>query len=707
MSSKIYWASEPDPKKLATSLREKIDNFRNYANTSGRRQLWGRAARMLYGLDPDGGFRRSHYVTFEGAQGQDMASRANIFRALIKSQHVIITGSRPAFNCRPIAYDADANDIVLIGDAWLDKRLDDDVEPKATEAGWFMEYMGEGWLASTWDDVAGTPVGMRDVEGPQGELLQAPMCTGAIRTLALRPDQVIRDPDVTDGPKAHRWLAIAVQRDRWELMAQFPAYARQIRDMPDGDDENWIFGSFDSGVAASRVNGDVITTYELYHRKTLSMPQGLSALLVGDCIVSRAPLPYEDLPLDPMVSDREPNSACGYAEGWDIMAQQSVADSIWMQMSSNRENFGRPNLFMYTGTTIDPYDVGGTRLITGAMPPEVIDLSTGGIESGERMMAMTQGFMQLQSGINDATLGQESGSASGVALAQQQQTAVAFNGPSQLAYVTALQSVMRKQLLIAQRFMTDEQLIHIAGKNRAPVVKRFKAADFRALEGVSVELGSAAMRTAGSRHVIANEMLTAGVITNPETYLEMIATGRLEPALDGPRVLETQADRLMVEVQEGRAYQPSPTMPHAMMVQRLALLIADPSMSTPPELDETGQPAIDPATGQPKQNKAELAMQLVMQHVDLWNEMSMTPQGVSTLAATGQTPAPGAQMMMAQQAAMMAPPGDPNADPNAPAEPGANPDVAAPQNAPQPSPSGQGAEGAAQPALPEGAMPIA
>jgi hypothetical protein len=712
--SDIYWATEPDPKKLAGNLKTRIQTFRDSCDQAGRRQLWARAMRMLYGLDPDGGYRRSHYVNLEGAEGEDLGSRANIFRAFLKSLLVMTTGSRPSFTCKPDAYSAETNEIVIIGNAWLDKCLDEGMEVEAIASALKAMFLGEGWLATTWDDAAGDIVSMDQVETTRGDIVDKPVCSGATRTLSLRPDEVIRDPDVTGGPKAHRWVAIAVQRNRWDLMAQYPEYVKEIRLASSDNQDDWLFSqSIGRSEPANDSDSDTVLTYEFYHRKSLALPMGRYALLVGDCIVSHGPLQYEDIPLECMLSDREPNGSFGYAEGWDLMAMQTIYDSIWMQLTTNRENLGRPWLFMYTGTEIEPYAVGGARLVQGTQAPEVIYLSNGGVESGIAVMELASTIMQKLTGLNDAMFGNASGDASGVALAQQQATATQFNGNNAMSYVFMLQNSMRRQLQLAQKFMPDEQLIDISGKNRAPMVKRFKASSFKALRGVSIELGSASMRTSGYRHVIANELLQAGVIQDPvatQTYLEMVATGRLEPALEGPRVRETQAERLMLEVQEGRMYEVAATMPHALLISRLATLIADPSMSQ-------GGGEIDPMTGEPKPSRGEMAMQLVMKHGDLWTQMSMSPGGQAVLMATGQSPAPGAQMILEQQqmaqAAMMgavpgapAAPPAPNEQPDPEAPPEANPDMQAPQNAPQPGQTGN--EGPAeQPPLPDGAVPMA
>ena len=147
----------------------------------------------------------------------------------------------------------------------------------------------------------------------------------------------------------------------------------------------------------------------------------------------------------------------------------------------------------------------------------------------------------------------------------------------------------------------------------------------------------------------------------------MISTGRYQPALEAPRVLETMAERRMQIISDGGTYQPLATDPHELLISRLATLLCDPEM----------------------EQRAQEIIPIVMQHVDLWTQMTMSPQGMSLLAATGQNPSPGAAVMQAQQAAAMAA--------QAPMSPdaGANPENM--QNAPAAAPEG-GQPGGAQPA---------
>lgn len=638
-SNKDYWASEPDLRRLAINIREKINNFRNAADTTGRRVLWSRAARTLYGLDPNGSFRNSRYVTFEGAEAETITFRVNLFRSFVKLMLVQTTGSRPPFACRPIAYDAETSETVDIGNAWLDHILNEGVEALAIDACLYCLYMGEGILASTWDDSAGRMVEYKDPETGQpiydidpetGRILTE----GAPRILALRPDEVIRDPDIRGGTDKHRWVVLTVQRDRHELAARYPEFKQEILNAP-VEQDIWLDGFL--GVGLSHIqnwNNDQVLTYELYHRKTPSMPYGRASLMVGDTIIADGDLPYNNLPVAWMMSDRETGSPFGYPESADLLALSQVVDSVFAQLVTNRENYGESTIWTSNDTEWDPYNVGGLRLLVGGTKPEVLDLSEGGLTSGQIMINLLQQAFQQLSGMNSAVVGNGASSASGRSLAMQQALAAQFNSTNQYAYIHMFQTMLSQLLEIAKQFVQTSTLIRVSGKNKTPEVKRFKGEDLYCLEGVDVEIGSATMRTSGMRHEIADTLLSAKAI-DAEQYLSVIASGRLEPILDGPKRLEIMSERLMQQVMEGRPYKVLPTYPHAHMIRLLSDLLTDPSQYN-------------------NIQQVNLISKLIQDHGTIWNNISVSPEGMAILAATGQQPSPGGQMQlqaMQQQAA--------------------------------------------------------
>lgn len=680
-----YWATERNPKKLAAEIRQRIDRFRERCDSVGRRALWAQSLRLYFGLDPDGAYRSSHYVQLEGAQGERVAVRLNDFRSMVRKQQILVTGTRPSYELTPRAYDAATTENTETCTVALDRFLDDEIDASMNEVALYMLLLGEGWEATTWDDLGGEPVVTEAVIDPlTGQVVSPPMVEtkGSVRSLHLRPDEVIRDVDVKGGPAAHRWVILSVQRDRWEMAARYPEYRDEILSAKE-EARRWLWKGL-NGTDGTSVNGDTITTYELYHKRSPVVPDGLQAILVGDCIVSMTALAYSDLPVAYAVASRGPDESFAYGEAWDLMGPQIASDSIVTQMVTTRENFGRPNIFMYTGTTPEPYSVGGARLFIGQQKPEVLDLSTSGIESGQAMLEVLQASMQQSVGSDAAAATPTSGEM----LALQQQQTAQYNSHVQFGWFAAYKRMLRNLLDVVRKFVREEQMVHILGANKSPQVRRFVGSDLDIIDSIKVDMGSTAMRGASMRYQLAQNLLAQQAIT-PEQYLQMIATGRYQPALETPRVLETMAERRMQIITEGGTYQPLPSDAHALLIQRLSSLLCDPEMA----------------------ERAESIVPIIMAHGDLWLQMSTTPQGMGVLAATGQAPHPGAAMIIQQQAqaaamqAAAAMPAEGMTPPDgAPPSPASGPENM--QNAPV-APAGDMA-GAPMPSLPDAAMaPVA
>lgn len=689
--SGLYWAADPDPKNLAYELKRRIEEFREHCDATGRTGLWRRALRTYYGLDPDGTWRNSHAVTFAGEQGQRVELRGNMYRAIVRASLVMTAGNRPSFACRAISYDAESTETVKIGNAILDKVLDDGVERAMIDVCEHASTLGEGWISACWDDSAGRNLGIDPQTGRQ-------MHAGALRVRPHRPDEIVRDPNVLN-PADHRWQILTVQRNRWELAALYPQYKDEILGAP-STPGLWIFERLGMSPKATKGADDTVITYEFYHKKNDAIPQGRAAILVGDCVIALGALPYEELPAHAMVVTREPTSPFGYADSWELLALQSAFDSVLTQIITTRENFGFQRFFVQSGMTFDARAMGEAfSIIEGAAPPVPLDFSEGGVGNGLQVMDMLRGLMQSILGMNDVAMGDASKSQSGAALAQMQQIASQFNSQNQFSYVSCFEAVMNSILEIMKTRASEEQIVQITGRNNVYSVRSFKAEDLSVLEGVKVEIGSAALRTLPMRHQIANELV--GNPTQPitsEQFLEILATGRLEPVTSIPLTLEAMAERLIVEVQEGRPYKVQPTMPHHLLIPRLSEIIA--------------QPGVDDQT-------ATLAMQLIMQHGDTWLQVAQTPNGQTLMASLSIPPPAGLQLAMQQQAQaaqMQAAqaaamgggpmgPGAPNMGPPGPPMPGpaGNPEQM-PTNSTPSAPMGPGAPNL--PDLPPNAQPI-
>ncbi len=648
-----YWASETDPDKLGRRIKDKIENWRQAIQINGRMSLWRRATATYYGLDQDGTRKSAHMIGFAGREGEIAALRGNVFRAFVRQLVVMTTGSRPSFQCRPIAYDATTTEIVTLGNAICDKYLNDSMEQALADAMLHAVLLGEGWVAALWDDTVGKVIGQDPTTGRIAHV-------GDAVARAYRPDQIIRDTQ-QDGTDPS-WIVLQRQRSRWDLAAQYPQYRDDILR---ATYDTYVTPFFLSDSVAQNMTdgltGDMVVTYELFHERTDALPNGRMSILCGDTVIADGPIPYEKLPFFPIITSREPGSPHGYGESWDLLAMQSAFDSVLTQIVTVKENFGLRNVFVQTDTLdTDPIMIGaGMRVLQGTAPPVPIALDVGAVDEGRNALDLLKSLMQMLTGLNDASIGDSGKSSSGAALAMMHNLAQQFNSSLQRAYAAAFESTMTQTLTNLKKFATDERMIHIAGTNRAPLIKRFKADDLSALDGVAVEMGSAAMRSVGMRIETAKALLQGGAIT-AEQYLEIQATGRLEPITEGPRAQETRAEKLMELVMSGRGYTPLATDPHAECIQRLVAVLDDSDMR-----EDAGITASVTA--------------LIQKHTDLWVSMSMptNPAGIALLQATGQQPC--------AAAAMMPPPGAPPPGPN-PGNPDAQPAAKQPGNIPRNAP---------------------
>jgi hypothetical protein len=363
------------------------------------------------------------------------------------------------------------------------------------------------------------------------------------------------------------------------------------------------------------------------------------------------------------------------------MGIQQVIDATATQLTTIMENFGTPWLFSADGSGFNVTSIGTANVVSGTMPPVVLEMASANIEGAMAFLEAMSSLLQRMSGLNDAATGDAGKGAAASQVALLQQIAVQQNSRNQFAYVAAFTESMTLLLDVYKRFASEERVIHIAGKNRAPIVKRWSADSLSALDGVMVEMGSAATRTTAMRQQLATEALGGGIFGTPafDQWVGFIEDGRIEQAADPIRACAVQTERENEALLNGQPVKALITDVHEKHIKAHAALLDDPST----RFDE---------------QRAGAVLAHVQEHVTLWNAASTNPIGIALLQATGQQPSAGSQMMAPP---MMGPTG-PEAPPNEP--PTQNPNVTSPDNA-QPPTDGGGAPppGVNQPNLPPGA----
>ena len=713
-----YWATvETDA--LGAQMNRLIDAHLDDLDLSGRLDLWRRAIRLYFGYDAEGGWQNSAALTFGGDMGETVMLRANQFRSLLRSMITLVTGTRPSFTARPKSADTHAQAEARLSEAILDYYISDyGLEDDAVDACTFALLLGEGWIECRWDVNSGDPYDVVElVEPGQDEVIEANRMaeqtysetfamyeaavmeaealgedpsqieppeqpevqeietyekiqyTGDIKFRAVKPEDVTRDVFAEDLDDL-QWVIVRGLRNRWDLIAQFPEFKEEILSAQRNENRERLRARIRRIKKSEEGSRDTVEVYEMWHVRCDALPRGRYALLLDQTVLVETPMPYDDLPIHPMVPSLEIDEPYGYAESSDLMALQQAYDATINTIITNHAAFGLQNIWSTPGANLKVKDLGGgLKHIESLQKPEAIDLLPSGQQSIE-LANMIKEIMQTISGVNDVARGEAAASQSGSALAMMASIAVQYNSGLQRAYGQLWEKVGTSLLRIFQRWASIPRTIAVAGRQMIPQIKEVQGSNIERVSSITVDLGNPLMRTSAGKKETADKLLQAKAFKNPDEYLEVQATGRLDPVFNRPRsqvtLIQSEHEKLML----GEPIKALVTDDHKNHIAEHTVLLNEPSI----RYDDAVVEAVDAH---------------IREHMFLWAQAS---PGI--LAATDQMPPPppgGLMPGMPPAGAPQGPTPGPNGGggPNA-EDPGQGPDMG----------KGGAAQAGAAPAMP-------
>jgi hypothetical protein len=661
-----YWLAETDHEKVATQMLRRINAYAERLHVTGRADVMRRMSRLAFSRDLESGLD-AHSVRVGGEQGELIGTRGNLLGRYVRAVHTLVTGTRPSYTARSIADSAEAISQVNTASSLLDfvvsKR---GAEDAARRAQIFMALYGEGWLAATWDERVGRELGTDEMGRTRYE--------GDIRIVAKRPDEVVRDVDL-DETSEHEWLIVARQVSRWKLMQQHPEQAEHIRTADTNTQLEDIRDQIKLDVVgARRKNGDLVTVYELFAPPSCVLPEGRYAMLLGDRLIADDRALYDDFAHYEMVADYEPGTKFGHSFLWDLCGLQQVSDAVLVAIVSAVENYGKPTLFVPEGSSLDTSKdamMRPFRTVNGTLPPSLISLDANVLAPLLQSKADHVDTMTQISGLNDVALGDAGKSQSGEALATMHTLAQQSVSGAAASYAAAFGRMLFGVILRYRAFAQEERIIQITGESYAADVARFKASDIASIDGVDTEMVPAVMRHAAGRKEVADKLWASGALGgDPQRYLEVMATGRIEPILGGPgaqrKLIQAENERL----REGKPVAVMLTDDDRLHIAEHAIALSDPEIRVP---GPDGMP--NPLAAAIMQHIAQHMQALAGKTQDVCETLGQVPLTSVVAAAQAQ--------QQAQAAAMMAPP---------PTQaPGADPQAMGAEPAQEPAPSLDGA----------------
>lgn len=624
-----YWAAESGD-EFASELRHAIMRYYRQMDATGRTDVWRRSVRTYYGLDAEGSWRNSSAITYGGEQGELVMLRVNHYRNLIQHMLTMTTSSRPSFSARAMNDDQRSLVQARIAEGLIDYYLDEyNVEDDSVRAVEYALVFGEGWLSLTWDAEKGDQYGVEQVpviadDGSEvydemGEpvMRERIVYSGDISSYVSGPMDVVRDIARRDDD--HDWLCQRIMSNRYDLMERYPEHADDIENLESkpADTEAVLFDYVNS--YATTTSSDIIPAYYFYHKATDALPKGRFSILVGDILLHDGPMPYSDIPIYPLVPSMQFNTSSGYSGNWDLLALSQAMDSLMTTAMTNHEAFGVQNVLVPYGSDIEVNDLsGGLRMVqfnAAAGEPKPLELLSISSHTYKLMDAIT-GMMETLSGVNSVARGNpEKNLESGAALALVHSMAIQYNNGLQRAYGRMMEKTVTGLIRMLQAYASTPRLAEVLGANERPNLIEFTGDDIRSVRRIKVDLSSPLLRTAAGRVQLADRLLERQAIT-AQQYLDVVATGRLSPILDGPRaelsLIKSENERLS----DGQPVRATPMDNHRLHIQEHKVILADPGIRFNDEL-----------------------MTEILNHIQEHVEMAQEHPAIMIL--TGQEPIPG------------------------------------------------------------------
>ena len=538
MSEEIYWA-RTEVSDLADKIVEKFKQYTKEMESSGRMSLWDLSSRRYHGQDGSGGYANSTAVSFGGEQGELALIAVNHYRSLIQTILSMVTSQRPAFKAMASSDDHEAARQVSLAEAIWEFELDEGgVEDQCHVAAERSQVLGEGWVYVGWDPNKGEITGIdpgeprEQEDGSIVEPTPRPIRSGALVIETFGPEDVARRTTNKDLGELD-WVVVRRKRNKWDLAA---IYSELAEDIVAHDSSSQDYTPFTTFLASEGDTEDTVATLEMFHERTPAIPNGRHTVILGDMVLFDGPLPYNDIPVYYCAPSQEVGVALGYSGAWDLLALSQVYDSVMSNLVTVADAGGIPNWIADRSQSIDVKDLEGRLGIVeytsnGMSPPP-------GLLEGPRIdrnavefARMLEELQQKLSGVAGTMRGApEKQLESGAALALLSSLSLQYNSGFQRAYAHLLRAVGSAIIHRYQRFLTEERLIEVAGRDEAGNIQAFQAEDLRHIKRIRVELGNPLLRTMAGKEQVASTLLERfPEKVSPEQFLGFLTTGRLEP----------------------------------------------------------------------------------------------------------------------------------------------------------------------------------
>lgn len=544
----IYFAADKADKLVDYLSESAADWFMGLSETNYLSKI-ERSWKAYYGdfFDDSG-----HSISFGGESGEIVNLAVNHFANLANHIHVMVTGTRPAFQCRAINSDQKSLTQAKLGNGLLDYYMREKrIEEILKDAVLYAIVLGSGYIKLEWNATTGDikdylepdprSIVEEDEDGTQydvnGNVVEPlPIYEGDAEISLLSPYDVYFDSTNSYYEK-NNWVVCRTAVSKFDLAAKYPELRQKILAVESIVDEDKLNSE---GLFARKKKTDNIYIKEFFHKKTPASPNGRYVLYINnEIILEDTMLPYRTLPIYRITPAKLMGTPFGYTGMFDLLPLQEMLNSMYSTAATNVSAFGIQSVMVPREAGVEFEQVGsGMQFIkynsaAGGGKPEALQLTATSPEV-YRMMELLERNMETLSGVNSVARGNpETALRSGNALALVQAQALQYISGLRGSYNRLLEDVGTGLLHLLQDFAVVERTAAIAGINNKTEMKDFKSDDIKLINRAVVEEGNPLFNSVAGRTEIANNLLQMGLIDTIDKYLMVLVTGDLNQMIEG------------------------------------------------------------------------------------------------------------------------------------------------------------------------------
>lgn len=653
MMDNQYWC-DADAEKLEGELCSRRKRY--YQNLrSNALYLWQRKSWRLYNniIGRRGGPKnRDKGIQIVGPQGEYLIVGINMYRTLLESLLILITGNKPIFKSSPSNNDAKSIDQSRLGEDVINYYTEEhNLEAQWTKAAEYAIVLGEGYIKATWDPDEGEELAVDEEEiEDEFQLLDlnqeiedtepSVLYEGDLRLKAIWPLDVIYDRSYGSDWKDVPWVFVKTMANRFDVLAQYPDEEQAILNAKADEDTIQVSKDFNTYLETFNPSGedhtytDAIEVWEFFHKKCKAIPDGRYVKMVGDTILVDTPLPYSEIPVKRMEGGDTLGTGWGHTRAFDAIAPQEIVNSTMSTIASEVRRGAISNYYAPTGGAgVAAHKLqGGGNVIEGPPGAEPKLLET--MRVPQEVFNLLELALQLQRtivGITEATQGLVDSKLSGTALALLDSKSIQFANGLIRNYYKLVEDSATLAVKIVRDFSTTERVITIVGSDRRGIASiSFQPDELQGFTRFRITSQNPLFATTAGKMEIADKLLERGELDGKEEYITLVETGQLDPLYESKMAEITTIRRENEAMRRGEHVIPLRYDNHPLHIKEQTALLQDPSVRADPL-------------------KMEVVAAHLLEHRRLWEQLSI--QEPMFLQVLGIPPAISGQMPMGQQEA--------------------------------------------------------